>query len=57
LEPGDKVQLDLEAMSVQVPNSRNVEEPLRKITLKPVEVNGRYYGVISSSKIEYLIKE
>jgi hypothetical protein len=55
LTPGQKVSLDLEAMTVKVPNSNDAYQPQDKIMLKPVEVEGRFYGIITEDKVEYLI--
>ncbi|MGK2864881.1 MAG: hypothetical protein ACSLE0_23315 [Chitinophagaceae bacterium] len=55
LSPGQKINLDLEAMTVRVPNSNDAYEPMHKIMLKPVEIDGRVYGIITEDKIEYLI--
>lgn len=54
LKPGQKVSLDLEAMTVRVPNDNDAYQPMQKIQLKPVEVEGRVYGVITEDKIEFL---
>lgn len=55
LKPGQKVSLDLEAMSIKVPADNNAYEPVTRILLKPVEVNGRMFGVITDDKIEYKV--
>jgi hypothetical protein len=56
ISPGQKVYLDIEAMSVRVPNPENVEQPITKISLKPVEVEGIVFGMITEDKIEYLVR-
>lgn len=56
LSPGQKVHLDLERMTVQVANDSDAYNPIPRIQLKPVEVDGRIYGIITEDKIEYLIK-
>ena len=55
ISPGQKVHLDLEAMSVRIPNDNNAYEPITTIQLKPVEVDGKVYGMITDDKVEYLI--
>ena len=55
LTPGQKVMLDIEAMTVKMPNSNDAYQPQDKIMIKPVEVEGRVYGIITEDKVEYLI--
>ena len=55
LSPGQKVSLDLEAMTVRIPNDNDAYQPIQRIQLKPVEVDGRMYGVITDDKIEYKV--
>ena len=52
---GQKIYLDLDKMTIEVNNRDDVYNPIKKIQLKPVEVNGRVYGIITEDKIEYLI--
>lgn len=55
LKPGQKIYLDLEAMSVSVPNPEDVYQPEKRLSIKPVDVGDKVYGIITDSKIEYLI--
>jgi len=56
LKPGQKVFLDLESMTVKVNNPEDIYNPVMKISLKPVEVKGKVFGIITEDKIEYLIR-
>jgi uncharacterized OsmC-like protein len=56
VSPGQKVFLDVESMTVKVNNPDDVYNPVMKISLKPVEVEGKIFGVITEDKIEYLIR-
>jgi hypothetical protein len=55
LKAGDKVSLDLEAMTVRIPNDNNAYEPMYKIQLKPIEIDGITYGEITDDKISYKV--
>jgi hypothetical protein len=55
LKAGDKVSLDLEAMTVRIPNDNNAYEPMYKIQLKPIEIDGVTYGEITDDKISYKV--
>lgn len=57
IKAGQKVYLDLTAMTVKVPSDNNAYEAQEKIFLKPVMIEGRTYGVITDDKIEYLIND
>lgn len=57
ISPGQLVSLDLESMTMNVPSNNNAYEPQQRIMLKPVEIEGRIYGVITEDKIEYLINK
>lgn len=55
LTPGQKVSLDLEAMAIRMPSKNDAYEPITRIMIKPVEVDGVNYGVITDDKIEYIV--
>lgn len=43
LEVGDRVQLDLDRMTVKVENPNNSHEPLEQIKINPIFVDGMMY--------------
>lgn len=57
LSPGQKVSLDLESMTIKMPNSEDAYESYKKIMIKPVQVGDRVFGIITDDKIEYLIND
>ena len=56
IEVGDKVLLDLEKMMVSEPNPDNSYEPITRIKLRPIEVNGRMYAMIYDTVVEAIDK-
>jgi hypothetical protein len=55
LTPGQRISLDLEAMTVKVPSENNAYEPQHRIMMKSVEVDDNVFGVITDDKIEYIV--
>ena len=56
LAPGQMINLDLDAMSVKVPDPENAYATTSKISLKPIELGNKVFGMISADKVEYIIK-
>lgn len=56
LLPGDKVLLDLEKMSVRIPNAENIYESATQIKIFPVEFEDRMYALVSDNVIKVKIK-
>lgn len=52
LKPGNKVLLNLERMSVRVPNAHDMMSVSTQIKLRPVEVNGRLYALIDDGDVD-----
>jgi hypothetical protein len=57
LQPGQLVNLDLDAMTVRVPSETDSYQPVHRIQIKPVQVKDRMFGLITEDKIEYLVNE
>jgi hypothetical protein len=51
-KPGNKILLDLENMMEYRRSDTNSEERIGRIKLRPVEVKGRFYALISDSVID-----
>jgi len=52
LKPGQKVLLNLEKMSVGIPDPNNQMEQMASIKLRPVQVKGRIYALVSDGVID-----
>jgi len=55
LKPGQKIYLDLEAMSVRVPSGENAYDAVTSIQIHPVRVGEKVFGMITDDKIAYKI--
>ena len=49
---GNKVLLDLEKMMEYLPNPENAYEKVGRIKIRPIEVNGKVYGLINDNVVE-----
>ena len=52
IKPGNKVLLDLERMMEYLPNPENAYEKVGRIKVRPIEVNGKVYGLINDNVVE-----
>lgn len=55
LKPGQKIHLNLDAMTVNIPSEDNAYQNVQSIQLKPVEIAGKIFVIITEDKIDYLI--
>jgi hypothetical protein len=51
-KPGNKVLLNLEKMMVYEPGEQNTHERVGHIKIRPVEVNGRFFALVSDAVID-----
>lgn len=52
VEPGMKVLLDIEKLMVPESVSDNAEDRMFKVKVRPIEVDGRVYGLINENVLE-----